>query len=274
MADLTTVAEAAGAASGDPADLTPEDLDEIGARTGSLMTQLLDYPHPQVQELTEAMLQGLDMMHRSALIRMANLLDHQGVLEQAVADPVVRHVLDLYQIIEVSEEEKVDTALADIRPYIESHGGQLQVLSVREGVVTVALAGSCRSCAASTFTLKRGVEGALLEHYEGFKRMVVEEAAAPPEQVRPTFISLEDVQEMAPRTRPVFQDALPEEQVQGMVTVTVGGQEVLLHRVNGDIYAFRKGGDRVESYPVAIERGTVRVAVNVPAAAPIPGAAR
>lgn len=274
MADLGEAAAPPVPQPDDPDELSREDLEEIGARTGTLMTQLLDYPHPQVQELTEAMLQGLDVMHRAALVRMANLLDHQGVLEQALADPVVRHVLDLYQIIEVSEEEKVDTALADIRPYIESHGGQLQVLSVVDGVVTVALAGSCRSCAASTFTLKRGVEGALLEHYEGFKGMVVEEAAAPPEQVRPTFISLDDVQEMAPRTRPVFQDAALEEQVEGMITVKVGEQEVLLHRVNGEIYAFRKGGDKVESYPVAIEKGTVRVAVNVPAAAPVPGAAR
>lgn len=254
--------------------LTPEDLQEIGARTGSLITRLLEYPHPQVQELTEAMLQGLDMMHRAALIRMANLLDHQGVLEQAVEDPVVRQLLDLYQLIEVSEAEKVDTALADIRPYIESHGGQLQVLSVKSGVVTVALAGSCRSCAASTFTLKRGVEGALLENYDGFKRMIVEEGVAPPEQVRPTFISLDDVHEFVPRTKPVFQDVALEEQVQGMMTVRVGDEEVLLHRVNGEIYAFRKGGDKVESYPVAIERGTVRVATNVAAAAPVPGAVR
>lgn len=55
-----------------------------------------------------------------------------------------------------------------------------------------------------------------------------------------------------------------------MVTVEVKGVPVLLHNLGGEIFAFRPGGSRRESFPVAVEDGCVKVAVNVPAEAPIP----
>ena len=55
-----------------------------------------------------------------------------------------------------------------------------------------------------------------------------------------------------------------------MISVEVGGISVLLHNLGGEIYAFRKGGERRESFPVAVEGDRVMVATNVPADAPLP----
>jgi Fe-S cluster biogenesis protein NfuA len=52
-------------------------------------------------------------------------------------------------------------------PYIRSHGGNLELVDIREGVVFLRLEGACGSCPASQITLKAGVERALLEALPG-----------------------------------------------------------------------------------------------------------
>ncbi len=232
------------------------------------MDALLEHPSPEVPRLAEGLLQGVDGLHRPGLVRLANLLDHHGLLEQAASDPAVAELLDLYDLVPRTREQLVERALVDVRPYIQSHGGQLEVVGVEGGVVRVRLAGACSGCSGSAITLRRGVETALRDGFPGFERMDVDEPL--PEPPRPTFIPLGEVRRAPTAVRPVFIDAAAVDEVAGMKLVEVGGQEVLLHNLDGEIFAFRRGGDRRESFPVAIDGGRVKVAVNVPAEAPLP----
>jgi len=62
---------------------------------------------------------------------------------------------------------KIENILADvISPTIAQHGGLIQLLSYDEEKknVHVKLTGSCAGCAASSFTLKLGVEQTLKEY--------------------------------------------------------------------------------------------------------------
>lgn len=233
------------------------------------LQRLLEHPHQEVRELGHAVLEAVDLIHREGLTRMAALLDHHDLLRLAASDPAIAELLDLYDLVPISEEALVERALEKVRPYIQSHGGQLEVLEVRGGIVRVRLAGSCAGCSGSAMTLKRGVETALREDFPGFLSMEVEEPE--PESVRPTFIGLKQLKTISPPSRPIFQDAAALSDVVGMITVEVGGIPVLLHNLGGEVYAFHQGGERRESFPVAIEAGRVKVAVNVPAEAPLPG---
>lgn len=241
---------------------------EAARRFTEAMEGLLQHPHEEVRHLTEGLLGGMDQIHREALARITNLLDHHGLMAAAAADPVIAGVLDLYELLPATPADEVERALEGVRPYIQSHGGQLEVLGVDDGVVKVRLAGSCAGCSGSAMTLKRGVEAALREGFAGFAGMQVEEAEAAP--ARPTFIGLDQIKLITPPVKPVFVDAAALEDVTGMTTVRLGDQEVLLHNVAGEIYAFLRGGDRRDSLPVAIQAGRVMVATNVPALAPAP----
>lgn len=233
------------------------------------LQRLLEHPHEEVRELGRAVLEAVDAIHREGLTRMAALLDHHDLLRLAASDAAIAELLDLYDLVPISEEALVERALEKVRPYIQSHGGQLEVLEVRGGIVRVRLAGSCAGCSGSAMTLKRGVETALREDFPGFLSMEVEEPEPAP--VRPTFIGLKQLKTISPPSRPIFQDAAALSDVVGMITVEVGGIPVLLHNLGGEVYAFHQGGERRESFPVAIEAGRVKVAVNVPAEAPLPG---
>jgi Fe-S cluster biogenesis protein NfuA len=59
----------------------------------------------------------------------------------------------------VSEtKEKVQAALAEIRPQIQADGGDIELVAVEGDVVKVRLRGSCVGCPMSALTLKQGVE--------------------------------------------------------------------------------------------------------------------
>jgi Fe-S cluster biogenesis protein NfuA len=60
--------------------------------------------------------------------------------------------------------EKVEAALAEIRPYLQADGGDVELLGVNDGTVTVRLTGACGGCPMATMTLKNGVERIIKEH--------------------------------------------------------------------------------------------------------------
>ena len=55
-------------------------------------------------------------------------------------------------------------ALDTVRPYMESHGGNVELVSLDDGVARLALQGSCNGCSASRATLEQAIEQALAEH--------------------------------------------------------------------------------------------------------------
>ncbi|MFO7709082.1 MAG: NifU family protein [Desulfobacterales bacterium] len=55
-------------------------------------------------------------------------------------------------------KEKVQQAIDKIRPALQRDGGDVELVDVREGVVTVRLTGACRGCPMSQMTLKNGIE--------------------------------------------------------------------------------------------------------------------
>jgi Fe-S cluster biogenesis protein NfuA len=54
--------------------------------------------------------------------------------------------------------EKVEEAINKIRPMLQADGGDVELVDVQEGVVTVRLQGACAGCPMSQMTLKNGIE--------------------------------------------------------------------------------------------------------------------
>lgn len=61
-----------------------------------------------------------------------------------------------------------------VRPAVESDGGAIHFRSFHDGVVTVALKGSCSGCPSSTMTLKSGIENLLRQMIPEVKEVVAE----------------------------------------------------------------------------------------------------
>ncbi len=60
-----------------------------------------------------------------------------------------------------SEAKIIEVLEQYIRPSVEQDGGMISFQSLKDGVVTVQMKGSCSGCPSSTMTLKAGIEGLL-----------------------------------------------------------------------------------------------------------------
>lgn len=67
--------------------------------------------------------------------------------------------------------ERVENALDTIRPAIAQDGGNVEVLDIEDGVVTLRMMGACGGCPMSTMTLKQGIEQRLREMVPGIVRV-------------------------------------------------------------------------------------------------------
>lgn len=225
-------------------------LGALVTRLDSLVRAFEAHPREDVRSQVLEMLGLIDALHRSGVARLVEALwaGSPTVLEQTLADPSVQVLLELYDLGPTAPEplEQAETALAQVRPYIASHGGAVEILDVVEGVVHLRLSGACQGCAGSAMTLKRGIEAALREGFPGFQGMEVHEPAAPaaPAGPRPPpagFIPLQAVGAARPLTRPVFTPVgavatLPPGALQG---IEVDGARILLCNVAGEVYAYR-----------------------------------
>lgn len=60
--------------------------------------------------------------------------------------------------------ENVEKALSEIRPFLESDGGNIKLLAVEDTVVKVQLEGACTGCSVNQMTLKNGVEATIKKY--------------------------------------------------------------------------------------------------------------
>jgi Fe-S cluster biogenesis protein NfuA len=68
--------------------------------------------------------------------------------------------------------EKVQAALERVRPALLADGGDVQLIDVKDGVVTLRLTGACGGCPMATMTLRGGIERVLKEEVPEVKKVV------------------------------------------------------------------------------------------------------
>jgi Fe-S cluster biogenesis protein NfuA len=69
-------------------------------------------------------------------------------------------------------KDKVEEILNLIRPSLVADGGNVELVDVKDGVVSVKLTGACAGCPMSTMTLKNGIERTLKERVPEVKEVV------------------------------------------------------------------------------------------------------
>lgn len=69
-------------------------------------------------------------------------------------------------------KDKIEKALATIRPALQADGGDIQLVSVEDGVVKVHLVGACSGCPMSQMTMTQGVEKAIKKAVPEVKKVI------------------------------------------------------------------------------------------------------
>jgi Fe-S cluster biogenesis protein NfuA len=116
----------------------------------------------RLQHIVQAILE----LHGTGLERLLEHVADAGeagrkVIEACGRDDVVSGLLLLHGLHPLDTEARVLQALDGVRPYLRSHGGDVELLEVRDGAVRLRLQGSCHSCPSSSVTMQQTVEEAI-----------------------------------------------------------------------------------------------------------------
>lgn len=120
------------------------------------------------QRTVLALREGWAALYKECLRRVIRTVQAspQGAaaLREAVADPYVYAVLRTVGLVKPSLQERIEAALDSVRPGLEGHGGNVELVEVRPpDTVVLRLMGSCHGCPSSALTLSEGVEKAIRE---------------------------------------------------------------------------------------------------------------
>jgi Fe-S cluster biogenesis protein NfuA/nitrite reductase/ring-hydroxylating ferredoxin subunit len=86
-----------------------------------------------------------------------------AALKDAVSDEIVYAVLRRHNVLKASLSERVEQALNGVRPMLGSHGGDVELVSIRPPAIEVRFLGACDGCPASAMTFHAGVKSAVEE---------------------------------------------------------------------------------------------------------------
>ncbi len=223
------------------------------ARVEGLLEQVETLPDPAAREAATEMAQALLDLYGEGLTRIVDEIaarDDGSLAEALGDDELVSHLLLLHGLHPVPVEERVRGALLDVRPYLESHGGDVELLGVEEGVAHLRLNGSCSGCPSSAMTLKLAIEEAIFKAAPDVEEVRAEgavEEIAPPTAPPGGLIQLEVLQPAAPSGPAPAQPfgpwamagGMPELSGGGPVVKVVAGERLLFARLGETVYAYR-----------------------------------
>lgn len=288
----------------DPAETVRHDEQEdvLEAVTRAIAT-LESYPDAAVRAAVQALLTGIDAVHRAGLTHLVqgiHGLAGEAFLHRLLADPAIRLLLMSYNLIAVDRRIQAEEAVDAVRGHLHDHGVDVEIAEVVGGAVYARLHVSRGPGAAATpvsvDAVRRDLEAALREGLLGFQELVFRDDRGATPIASIPIAALRQVH------RPVYFDAGAADLGAGTVrAVAVNGVGLLLAAVDGEIYAVRNqcgdsplplefgtledtvlrcswhgcrydvrtgrrvDGDpgRLQVYPVSLDRGRVRVALDV-----------
>ena len=135
-------------------------------RVEELVRKIESLPDETAKSSALELMQSLMEFHGAGLERMMEIVAESkaggfATFDEFAADELVGSLLLLYGLHPLTLEERVRQGLAKVRPYLDSHGGDVELLSTANGVVRLRMEGSCKSCPSSAMTLKLAIEEAI-----------------------------------------------------------------------------------------------------------------
>jgi Fe-S cluster biogenesis protein NfuA/nitrite reductase/ring-hydroxylating ferredoxin subunit len=220
-------------------------LQERVARMEALLGEIEALEDPEARARAAEMTQVLLELYGEGLARVMDLVaegeERERLFEALAADELVSHLLLLHGLHPLDVETRVVRALEGVRPYLQSHGGNVELLGVEGGVARVRLQGSCDGCPSSAATLKLAIEEAVLEAAPDLEGIEAEGVTEP--KPAPTLVAGPTLRR---KKKPEADGAawtvvggLPQLSGGGTLLKEVSGEPVLFAKLGDDFYAYR-----------------------------------
>ncbi len=225
--------------------MSTSEAQELVAEVERRLQQVESLGDPVAQDAATGAVQALLELYGAGLERVVQAMSavDDGQLAQALAaDELVAHLLMLHGLHPVALRDRVLAALDEVRPYLESHGGDVQLLDVGASTVRLRLQGSCSGCPSSTMTLKLAIEDGIRKAAPEIEEIIAEDASAPSSllqiEIAPTLTPA-DGDRSPPGSAWVTADGLSDLRPGATALKRLDGHDVLFLRPNGELLGYR-----------------------------------
>ena len=217
---------------------------ELVGRVEGRLAALESMPDSSARDAATAVVQALLEMYGEGLSRIVAVLaarDDGTLARELAEDELASHILLLHGLHPIPVQERVRGALEGVLPYLQSHGGNVELLGVSGGVVHLRLQGSCSGCPSSSMTLKLAIEDAIFKAAPDVEEIRAEGAVDAPAPAS-GLLSIQIAAPSAPSLSPAtwaMAGGMPQLSSGGVLLKEVSGEQVLFLRPTERIYAYR-----------------------------------
>ena len=145
----------------------PTNLRVAGDRIEQLLEELRRSAEPKVADQAEELLRLVSELYGAGLQRVLEIvaLEAPALVGALAGDELVASLLVVHGLHPDRLEDRLEQALARVRPLLGAHGGDVELLDVDPdaAAVRLRLLGSCDGCPSSSVTLRLAVERSILE---------------------------------------------------------------------------------------------------------------
>ncbi len=160
-----------------------QNLRVTGDRIEQLFEELEATADPKTYDRASELLRLVADLYGGGLGRIMELASQRcpELLGELVGDDLVASLLLVHGLHPESLARRVEGALAQVRPTLAAHAGDVELLGIDEeaGAVQIRLLGSCDGCPSSSVTLQLAVERAIVEAAPEIVRIDVDQPSQP-----------------------------------------------------------------------------------------------
>jgi Fe-S cluster biogenesis protein NfuA/nitrite reductase/ring-hydroxylating ferredoxin subunit len=217
----------------------PNDLAREGQRIQDLVEKISAMHDPNARRMLQETLESVLSFYGHGLERILELVEKAGpngekVRDTLLHDPGVSGLLLIHGLHPISLEERLTGALDKVRPYMESHGGNVELISLENEYAKLRLQGHCKTCPSSTVTLELAVRAAIEEACPDLAGFEVEGMENTAEAASESFAH-------APNAAPEWTriESAGELANGKLMSVRTESDTLLICKVNDQLYAYR-----------------------------------
>jgi Fe-S cluster biogenesis protein NfuA/nitrite reductase/ring-hydroxylating ferredoxin subunit len=226
-----------------------DEMNRHGRRIQELVEKIEELGDAPARELVHECMTSLLAFYGQGLERTLQIVKRSGIGGQQVYDELIHDrlfsgLLLIHGLHPVDLNTRLTEALEKIRPYMQSHGGNVELLSLEGDFARLRLEGACKTCPSSTVTMELAVRHAIEEACPDLAGFEVEGVAPQEDSAEhhsaPEWTSVEEARHLRDGA---------------MIRATVLGVPLIVCKTADNLYAYR---DRCPACNLPLHLGTLQ----------------
>ena len=165
-------------------------LNQQSEHIQELIEEVDALPDGKARKLMQECIQEILTFYGHGLERILRVISNgssaaaRDIYNDLIEDSFVSGLLLIHDLHPLDLKTRLYRAIEKVKPYIDSHGGNIEIVSLTNGVAKLKLSGSCKGCPSSASTLELGIRQAIEENCPDLSGLEVEGIESAPKAER------------------------------------------------------------------------------------------